>query len=282
MATPQDGRVRRSPAQVHLTVSAEESEGLLERLWGHPLAKGLDLDSPEAASVRRRIVKSKPFLRSIYSEWYELIADRVPPGPEPILELGSLGGFMEEVLPDLITSDVVGASGVDVAADARCLPFGDGSLRAIVMTNVFHHIPDVASFLDEAQRCLRSGGRIVMVEPWNTSLSRFLHRHFHHETLDPDTKEWAFPSSGPLSDANAALAWIVTQRDRERMRDSWPELEPVEQKPFMPFRYALSGGVSFRSFQPGWSFRWWKALEDASDKRLERLGLLALVVIEHT
>lgn len=262
-------------------MSVEEAGGLLKRLWGHPMAKGLDLDSPEAAAVRRRIVKSKPFLRSIYCEWYELIADRVPPGPGPILELGSLGGFMEEVVPDLITSDVVGASGVDLTADARRLPFKDGSLRAIVMTNVFHHIPDVASFLDEAQRCLRSGGRIVMVEPWNTPLSRFFHRHFHHETLDPDAQQWAFPSSGPLSDANGALAWIVTQRDRARMSEMWPGLEPVEQRPFMPFRYALSGGVSFRSFQPGWTFQFWRALEGAGGARLERLGLLALVVIEH-
>lgn len=258
-----------------------QADGPLQRLWGHPLAKDLDMDSPEAAVARRKIVKSKPFLKAIYSEWYDLIAERVPPGPGAVLELGSLGGFMDEVIPDLVTSDIVWAPGVDIAADGRCLPFKDSALRAIVMTNVFHHIPDVASFLDEAQRCLRGGGRIVMIEPWNTPMSRFLHRHFHHETLDPDTEQWRFPSSGPLSDANAALAWIVTQRDRERMRESWPQLEVKETRPFMPFRYALSGGVTFRSFQPGWTFGLWKALEDTGGSLLPRLGLLALVVVEH-
>jgi len=44
----------------------------------------------------------------------------------------------------------------------------DGSLRAIVMTDVLHHIPNVESFFAEAARCVRPGGVIVMIEPWLT------------------------------------------------------------------------------------------------------------------
>jgi hypothetical protein len=33
-------------------------------------------------------------------------------------------------------------------------------------------------------------------------------------------------------------------------------------KPMMPFRYLVSGGVSMRSFMPGWSFSFWRGLEN--------------------
>jgi ubiquinone/menaquinone biosynthesis C-methylase UbiE len=40
----------------------------------------------------------------------------------------------------------------------RKLPFPDGSLRAIVMTDVMHHIADAECFSAEAQRTLVPGG----------------------------------------------------------------------------------------------------------------------------
>ena len=136
----------------------------------------------------------------------------------PILELGSGAGFLNESIPGLITSDVFAVSGVDRVVDARSLPFEDSSLRAIVMTNVFHHIPEVEQFLSESQRTLVTGGRIVMVEPWNTKWSRYVHERWHNEPMIPDAETWGFPMTGPLSGANAALPWIVVHRDRSENR----------------------------------------------------------------
>jgi SAM-dependent methyltransferase len=48
------------------------------------------------------------------------------------------------------------------------MPFEDGTADAFVMLDVLHHVPTPAEFCQEASRCLRPGGRIVMIEPANT------------------------------------------------------------------------------------------------------------------
>ena len=251
---------------------------MLKRLLEHPATRGLDLDSPETTAIRRDIVKSKPFLRAIYDEWYGLIANRIPEGDGQVLELGAGGGFLEEVIPNLITSDILTVPGIDRVIDARDMDVEDDSLKAIVMTNVFHHIPDVGRFLSESERTLRAGGRIIMIEPWNTGWSRFAHEHLHHEPMVPDAEKWEFPASGPLSAANAALPWIVVERDRDRLSKDWPQLNVIEVRPFMPFRYLASGGVSMRSLQPGWAFGAWKAAEEATSLN-ETMAVFALITI---
>jgi SAM-dependent methyltransferase len=242
------------------------------------MARGLDLDDPATTDARRAIIRSKPFLRAIYEEWYDMIEVRLPAISGAVLELGSGAGFISDRLPGVITSDVFGVSGIDVVSRAEELPFAAESLRAIVMTNVFHHIPNVAVFLNEADRCLRVGGRIVMIEPWNTGWSRFVHKHFHDEVMDIESEEWAFPSSGPLSSANAALAWIVTERDRDRLRLNWPRLHLLEATPFMPFRYVLSGGLSVRSLQPFVAFGLWRSID--MSPLFRRFALFAVIVVE--
>ena len=109
----------------------------------HPLTRGMSLDSPLTTERRRAIVAGKPFLRRIYEEWYRALAQRVPSGPGGVLELGSGAGFFEEYVPNVIRSEVFHCSDVDVIADACELPFAADSLRAIVMTDVFHHVPSV-------------------------------------------------------------------------------------------------------------------------------------------
>lgn len=251
---------------------------MLTRLLAHPKTKGLDMDDPETTVLRREIVRSKPFLRAIYEEWYRLIMDDLPSGEGRVLELGSGGGFLDEYIEDLVTSEVFAVPGVQALVDGRALPFADESLKAIVMTNVFHHIPDVARFLSEAQRCLRSEGRLIMIEPWNTGWSRFVHQRFHHEPMLTDAVEWSLPGSGPLSSANAALPWIVTTRDRARLEREWPRFRVLRIVPFMPFRYLASGGVSMRSLQPGWSFVAWRRLESLFGME-QRMAVLALIVL---
>lgn len=253
-------------------------EDLVHRLLGHPLTRGLDLDSPDTTELRREIILSKPFLRQVYEDWYHAIVHRIPEGPGAVLEVGAGGGFFEAILPHLVTSEVFSVPHVDIVADARRLPIRDGALKAVVMTNVFHHVPDVALFLSEAERALLPGGRIVMVEPWNTSWSRFVHKRFHDEIMAPDTASWAFPSTGPLSSANAALAWMVVARDRVRLESDW-DFVVMEAQPFMPFRYLASGGVSLRSLQPGWAYPIWRWIDNIPTMK-RRLGVFALIVIE--
>ncbi|MFO0874323.1 MAG: methyltransferase domain-containing protein [Phycisphaerales bacterium] len=280
---------------------------MLSRLLAHPATRGLDLDSPQTTAIRREIVRGKPFLRKIYEEWYRLIAERVPKPvtggsvdtattvagttaasgrddedtmADAALELGSGAGFLDEFVPRLVTSDVFAVPGVARVIDARELPFRDASLRAIAMTNVFHHIPQVERFLDEAQRCLRPGGRLVMIEPWVTWWSRVVYTRLHHEPFDPAAPDWSFPATGPLSGANGALPWIVFSRDRDRLSRGFPRLRVLEARPIMPLRYLVSGGISMRALQPGWLHGAWAGLERLGGPLTRASGMFAIVVVE--
>jgi SAM-dependent methyltransferase len=252
---------------------------LLSRVLGHPLARGCDLDDPRTTALRREIIAQKPFLTAIYEDWYDLLRTAIPSPPGAVLELGSGAGFVERVMPDVVKTDILPVPGIDAVADARQLPFKDGSLRAIVMTNVFHHVPDPAAFLSEAARTLRPGGVVAMIEPWATTWSRFVYRHLHHEPYDEGAMEWALPAGGPLSGANGALPWIVLSRDRARFQQVCPELEVVLVRPIMPFRYLLSGGVSLRGLMPSWTTGLWRGAERALAPASGVLGMFVFAVV---
>ena len=252
---------------------------LLRRLLAHPLTASLADDDPKTTELRKQIIQSKPFLKAIYKEWYERLAAGVPRGTGGILELGSGAGFLESYIPGLITSEVFPCPHISVVLNAQNMPIDDVSLRAIVMTDVLHHMPNVRRFFAEAARCLQSGGKILMIEPWVTAWSRFVYGRFHAEPFLPEAAKWEFASSGPLSGANVALPWMVFVRDRARFKKEFPEFEIESIRPFMPLRYLLSGGVTMRSLMPGFTYGTWTLLERTLDFQRDRLGMFAYVAV---
>lgn len=255
---------------------------LISNWLAHPVTRGLDIDDPLTTDLRLRVIEEKRFLRKIYDEWYSMLAAVVPDGPGGILELGSGAGFLRRYLPDVITSDNFHHRGVRLVLEGQRLPFCDGALRGIVMTNVLHHIHEPRRFFTEASRCVRSGGVIGMIEPWATTWSTFVYTRLHHEPFEPHASEWEFPQAGPLSGANGALPWIVFERDRERFQRDFPEWRIRTVKPFMPARYLVSGGVSMRSLMPGWSFGFWSTFERALSPWMDRCAMFALIVLRKT
>jgi SAM-dependent methyltransferase len=249
----------------------------LKSLLAHPLTKGLDLDDPQTTDLRLQIIREKPFLRRIYDDWYSMIRTRIPSGEGAVLELGSGAGYFGQFVPEAIQSEVFFCRNVDLVADARRLPFPDGSLKAIVMTDVFHHIPNAEDFLREAVRGLRPGGRIVMVEPWVSPWSKLIYARLHHEPFLPEAASWEIPLSGPLSGANGALPWIVFVRDRARLARAFPELQIEAIQPMMPFRYLVSGGVSMRTLMPGILYGAWAGVESLLSPWAESLGMFTLI-----
>ncbi len=244
------------------------------------MTRGLDLDDPATTQRRRAIINQKRFLKLIYEEWYTLIADRIPAGPGAVLELGSGAGFLREKIPGLITSELVSCSNCLAVLDGQVLPFRDGSLRAIVMTNVLHHIPSTSAFIREAARCLMPGGAIVAIEPWVSNWSRMVYRNLHHEFFDPEKASWEFSGKGPLSASNGALPWIVFQRDRERFEADFPEFRLRATEGLMPFRYLICGGISMRGFMPAFTFPFWRSLERSMQRWMPRWAMFALIVVE--
>ena len=251
----------------------------LKNWLAHPLTQGLDINDPRTTALRLRIIREKEFLRRIYEEWYETIRASLPPGEGAVLEIGSGGGFLKEYVPGLVTSDVFECPGVDMVVDAAALPFADGSLRAVVMTNVLHHIPAPRRFFREASRCVRAGGRVVMIEPWVTPWSRVVHRKLHHEPFEPEAADWGFPRTGPLSGANGALPWILFERDRAQFRREFPEWRVARVRPMMPFRYIASGGVGTRDLMPGWTYGLWRGLERLFEPWMKTWAMTAHIVL---
>ncbi len=252
----------------------------LSRVLAHPKLADLDIDDPRTTEVRREIIREKPFLQAIYREWYAMIVARLRPGDGRVLELGSGAGFLSEAMPEVIKSDILPVKEIDLVTDACFLALRDGTLRAIVFTDVLHHIAAPRDFLREAVRVLRPAGRIVMIEPWVTPWSRFVYGRLHHEPFHPENDSWEFPMSGPLSGANGALPWIIFERDRGRFEAEFPSLHLIETRLLMPFRFLLSGGTSNRALIPSWSFGAMKTVEQALGPFLSKLAMFALVVIE--
>jgi SAM-dependent methyltransferase len=252
---------------------------VLRRVLAHPLTAALQVDDPDTTELRKQIIASKPFLKQIYDEWYEMLARELPPGEGKVLELGSGGGYCAQFIPGLITSEVFQCSDVQVVVDAQRMPFADRSMRAIIMTNVMHHMPDVSRFFAQASRCLRPGGKILMIEPWITYWSSFIYRYFHHEPFRPEATDWTYSSTGPLSGANIAVPWMVFARDRGKFEADFPEFSIERISPFLPFRYLISGGVGMRSLMPGFTRSAWAGLERMLESQMPRLGMFALVSV---
>ncbi len=253
------------------------SAATLRRWLAHPLTASLSVDHPDTTELRNQVIASKPFLKCIYDEWYSMLARELPPGEGRVLELGSGAGYCDRFIPGLITSEIFPCSTARVVLDAQQIPFADGSLRAIVMTDVLHHIPHVERFFAEASRCLRKDGKILMIEPWVTPWSRWIYTRLHHEPFRPEAEDWSFSSTGPLSGSNSAIPWIVFVRDRRRFESLFPDLSIERIHPFMPFRYLVSGGVALRNLMPGFTHSAWAALEGMLESQMQRLAMFAYV-----
>ncbi len=160
-----------------------------------------DLDSPERTIAHQKIIVEKYFLRKLYEEWYDVftgVQSQLPVGK--MIELGSGGGFLKDIMPSVLCTDILELPSNDLTFSALEMPFGDNELSAIFMIDTFHHIPDSTLFLSEAKRVLKKNGMIVMIEPANSLWGRFIYENFHHEPFGPKGN-WEFPNSGPLSGA---------------------------------------------------------------------------------
>lgn len=237
----------------------------------------MDLDDPATTELRKQVMASKPLLKAIYDEWYGMLAAALPTGNGPVVELGSGAGYCDRFIPGLITSEYLHCPSVQLRLDAQQMPFRDQSLRAIVFTGVLHHLPNVRLFFSEAGRCIRSGGKMLMIEPWVTQWSRLAYKYLHHEPFSPDVKEWSFPSSGPLSGANIALPWIVLQRDRHIFELEFPQFGIEQIRPFLPFRYVISGGLATRNLMPAFANGVWLRVERMLDPWVSHLGMYAFI-----
>ncbi|HVT05242.1 MAG TPA: hypothetical protein VHL58_17905, partial [Thermoanaerobaculia bacterium] len=97
-----------------------------------PRLAGAEIQT-DAQKIRRN-----PLLHEIYRDVYARIVAELPRGANRILEIGSGGGFLEDFIPGLITSELEPVQGIDQVLDACRLEayFEEASLDCITGFNV--------------------------------------------------------------------------------------------------------------------------------------------------
>jgi len=191
----------------------------------------------------RRTWEDKPVLRTIYASYYARLSEAIVAGKT--LEIGGGTGNFKACSPDVLSTDIVSNPWLDLVADAQALPFEDQSFCNIVMVDVLHHIEQPIRFFTEAQRILRPGGRLVMIEP---SIS-WLTWPFYH-WLHPEPVDMSFRLEEPVAvntqrvpfDANQAIPSLIFTRQLDTFSSLFPQLSLTKLDWFDLLAYPLSGG----------------------------------------
>jgi SAM-dependent methyltransferase len=201
----------------------------------------------EIVRQHRTIWAARPELRAVYQEWFTQLLCCVE-GLQPIVEIGAGSGFFRNYFPQLISTDVVRTSYINVVCDASSLPFQSGSVGALVMVDVLHHLPKPLEFLAEAGRVLQAGGRLAMIEPWITAPSYFLYRYLHHEecSLAVDVHRPFGELCKKAFDGNAAIPFKLLKQ----FKPVAPSLRLLRADPFLGLPYLATLGFKRASPLP--------------------------------
>lgn len=246
-----------------------------------PATKNIaDLDDPGTTQLHAQIIRQKAFLRNTYIGFYRHFKTHVPQTQNKLLvELGSGGGFIKQHIPNVITSDVIDLTTVDKVFSAMEMPFENDSIDALFMIDVLHHITDPTLFFKEAIRCLKPGGKVVMVEPASTLWGKYIYQNFHHELFETSA-DWQLKETGPLSHGNGALPWIIFTRDRQRYEKQFPSLKIISIRKHSPIRYLASGGFTLRQLLPGFMWPVIVAIEFLLYPLNNLLGMFQTIVLQ--
>jgi SAM-dependent methyltransferase len=227
--------------------------------------------------------QERPLVRRIYREWYRALVERLSDVGGISVELGSGIGRLREVAGTrVVLTDIEETPWSDEAVDALHLPYADVSLANIVMLDVFHHLADPARFLDEVERTLAPGGRLLMIEPYCSPISTPLYRGFHQERTDTSADPFAPDPeiAHEAFDSNQALPTLVFYRRLAELHRRWPALRLVEQKRFSFLLYPLSGGFTHRPLLPPPFYPVVRLIERALRPFAPVLAFRCLVVLE--
>ena len=134
---------------------------------------------PEWARKHKTIFTRKKSLRYYYHELFaSYLRKYFLLGPT--LEIGSGPGFLSGISEEVTTSDIEILPGIHVVCDTHELPFTDQCFFNVFFVDVLHHLNSPLRCFREVSRVLKPGGRLVMIEPYTTPLSRIFYKFIHH------------------------------------------------------------------------------------------------------
>ena len=141
----------------------------------------------------------KQYLFYLYSKINENLVG------ENILEIGSGPGISLEFIKDkklILTDFLPWPKGKIIGSvDASQLPYKDNVFDSIFLVNALHHMQYPVLALAESCRVAKSGGRVVIVEPYVNLFSYLIYKIFHNEKT---TWGFKFPKNGKISNKCAS------------------------------------------------------------------------------
>ncbi|MBF0186317.1 MAG: class I SAM-dependent methyltransferase [Magnetococcales bacterium] len=222
----------------------------------------------------------KPVLRAIYNDLYRIMAEACVDGST--LEIGGGSGNFKSFAPNVISTDILPAPWLDLLADAQRLPIAESRFDNVVLFDVLHHIQWPMRFLREAERILKPGGRVVLVEPYISPISRIFYTWFHPEDVimsaDP-MQEGEIDPELDAFEANQAIPTLLFSRMKAQFEAEIPGLSVLEVRRHSLFAYPLSGGFRPWSLIPSAIVPTVLALESRVMPLLGRLMAFRMVII---
>jgi SAM-dependent methyltransferase len=236
------------PIEFTPPVREQNTEGIAvgSKLFGFIPRK--TIDDPNAAENRIEVDK---FLRYIYSYQLGIIQKMCNAclGEGKILEIGAAGGITKTIWPEVITTDVRQAVGVDKVMSAEKLEFENSSLKCIFGMDALHHVRDPEKHFVEVHRCLSAGGVAIYIEPnWNF-FSKFAFgvalKYLHPEPYDMKSEMWNLVGDDPMM-GNQAQGYNIFVRDFRKFNEKFPYLQIEILQPIKGLSFLFSGGVHTR------------------------------------
>jgi SAM-dependent methyltransferase len=226
----------------------------------------------------------KPLLCVLYGDFYRLIASHLSNLPKrKIVELGSGLGNIHDVIPDCVRTDLFPNPWIDQIENAYKLSFEDESVSNLILTDVFHHLKYPGTALNEFQRVLQKGGRVIMLEPCISAVGLIVYGALHAEPIAINKEiEWfTLDSWSPdkidyyAAQGNATRVF-VGKNYRAKLKD-WKTLKTVR---LSALAYAASGGYSKPQLYPTSMLPVIKGLEKLLDLFPLLFATRLLVILE--
>lgn len=237
-----------------------------------------------AVEIHRNVQswRKKPILRRVYASLYGNVVGHLPPRElGPRLELGSGMGAIKEFIPDCITSDIFSHPWLDRIENAYRINFPDDSIGALILFDVWHHLQYPGTAVAEFQRVLRTGGRLILIEPAASPLGRLVYGAFHHEPVGyRQPIEWMAPAgfSAEAHSYYAAQGNCWRMFGRGEVPPQMAGWKMVKLYRHAALTYVASGGFSHPQLYPDWAFKPVEKLSQGLDL-LPRLFATRMIVV---
>lgn len=230
-----------------------------------------------------KIWNSKPLLRAVYMDLYQVMKQYSSNTKGSSVELGSGIGSIREVIPDCIRTDLFPYPWIDQIENAYRLTFDDSSIANILMVDVFHHLRYPGNALKEFHRVLKPGGRIIMMEPGLGLLGYIIYGLLHIEPIGTvKDSSWFAPEGWEVDKmdyfaAQGNATRIFVQRHYADRLNDW---SVVKIKQIAALAYAASGGYSGPQLYPMRAYSFVKRLENLLQFFPALFATRLLVVLE--